>query len=456
MTTIRTLLAWGLLGLTALPTAGQEDLPLAEAIQRALATHPSIARARSGEAAAEAAVKGARAEFLPTSDLQARATYFDEPMPVNPIHGLDVSDFPNVQGFPDFARDLVQGDVGVRYDLYAGGARRFGLEQAEARREAAASRFASTRHQLLAATVSTYVRILSLDAVLDAQGRRIEALEAEHDRVEQLFAVGRAAEVEVKRIQAARAAAEAERVSLAATLDVAERELARLTGLEPSRTRVARLIPLDPALGPPPPRAVLESQALESSPEVAAAQAQLQASELAVELAGAERKPRVGTRGIFQEFGTFDGLETGEWQVGVDFRLSLFDGGRIAARVGQARAERDQARARLEESRQEVLEALDQALAALERAQARTVSLQEAAEQFREVVRVEALRLEHGAGTQVDYLQAVSELAAAESALAESRFAEIVARTDLARATGTLEPEWIDGRLTASRQESHP
>lgn len=437
------------------PRAAAEDadgtLSLPEAVEHALADHPSVAEARSGEAAAAAGLAAARAAFRPRSDLAAGAQLFEEPMPVTPIHGLDVADFPNVRGFPDFSEDLVQGEVAVRYDLYAGGARKAELAGAEARGDAASSRLATARQGLTAGTVAAYTRVLSLAAVHAAQVRRIGALEAERRRVEQLFAVGRAAEVERKRIAAALAAAEADRVRLAAHLELAERDLARLTGLDAARTRVDRLEPLAAAPPPPRPRDELAARALAASPELTSAGAEVAAAETAVRVAAAGRRPRLGTRGAFVEYGTFDGLDAGEWQVGLSVSLSIFDGGRTAARVSRAEAERDAAVSRRETVRRRLLAELDSALADASQARARAASLAEAVAQYREVARVEALRLEQGVGTQADYLDAEADLLSAESAFQEARFAEIVAYTELARVTGDLDLAWIESRLTEER-----
>lgn len=434
--------------------AGEESgdtLSLTDAVELALADHPSVAEARSGAAAAAAAVASARAAYRPRSDVSAGAELFEEPMPVSPIHGLDVSGFPNVRGFPEFSDDLLHGEVAVRYDLYAGGARRAELEGAQARGDAASSRLDTARQRLTAITVAAYTRVLSLAAVMAAQERRLEALEAERRRVEQLYAVGRAAEVERKRIAAALAAAEADRVRSAAGLEVAQRDLARLTGLDPSRTAPDRLRPLAATPPPAPPRDELAERALAASPDVRGAAADLAAAETAVEVATAGRRPRLGTRGAYQEYGTFDGLDTGEWQVGLSVSLPLWDGGRTAARVSRARAARDGAAARLESVRRQVLGELDRALADATQARARAASLAEAVEQYREVARVETLRLEQGVGTQADFLDAEADLLAAESAYQEAGYAEIVARSELARVAGALDVAWIDANLKEER-----
>jgi outer membrane protein TolC len=68
-------------------------------------------------------------------------------------------------------------------------------------------------------------------------------------------------------------------------------------------------------------------------------------------------------------------------------------------------------------------------------------------ERFSEVVRVQKLLLDEGAGTQTDYLNAEADLLAVRASLADTRHAAILARVDLARAAGRLTPEWLRQNL---------
>lgn len=421
------------------PAAGGR-LTVQQAVAAALSYHPAVAAARSGEEAAAAEVDRAAAERRPRLALKANATRFEEPVPVTPIHGF------GLDSFPPFDRDLAQGELTVRYDLYAGGAHAADLERARAEREAAGRALAGAEDRVIGGTVAAYVRVLGLAGVLAAHDLRLEALEAERGRVEQMFEVGRAAEVERKRIAAARAAAAAERIRLTTALDTAERELARLTGLPVGEVRAPRLAPVAPA-GPPPEREPLADRALAASPEVARARAEVAAAEAAIELADSVRRPKLGVRGTYQEYATFDALETGEWQAGLELTVPLLDGGGVAARVRAAEAARDAAEARLELVRLQVLGDLDRALADAAEAAARAASLAEAVASYAEVARVEALRLAHGAGVQSEYLDAEADLLAVRAELAEARFAEVAARTEAARVAGTLDPAWVDDTL---------
>lgn len=456
----------------ALPAASQEAGPVAtgavltlpEAVAAALAHDPAMDEGRYRERAAEAAVDEARADRRPTAGLRASAFRYQEPVPVTPIHGFGFG------RFPEFDRTVGQGELSVRYDLYDGGADAARLDRARAEADAAGRSLATSRDGLVAATVAHYVRILSLESVLEAHQHRIGALEAERDRVEQLFRAGRAADVDRMRVGAALAGAAAERVRLESSLDLAERDLARLTGLPTAATRAAALRPVTLAEAAPdevpelpgaavatpsdsdalrlPDRETLVRQALDANPRVGQARAEVAAAETAVELARSQGRPTVGVRGAWQEFASGDGREAGEWLAGVEVTVPLFDGGRVAARVRGAEARVQAATARLEDLRQAVREELDGALADLRQASARAAALEEAVEQYAEVARVEALRLELGTGTQSGFLDAQADLLEARADLAQARFDRITARTRVARVAGTLDPAWVKTRLT--------
>jgi outer membrane protein len=170
------------LAASALPAvAAPQDVRLTvqEAVAAALAHHPSVAAARSGEEAAAAEVDRAAAARRPRVALKASATRFEEPVPVTPIHGF------GPDSFPPFDRDLAQGELTVRYDLYAGGAHAADLERTRAQREAAGRALAGAEDRVIGRTVGAYVRVLGLAGVLAAHDLRLEALETERGRVEQ-------------------------------------------------------------------------------------------------------------------------------------------------------------------------------------------------------------------------------------------------------------------------------
>ena len=420
-------------------------LDLNEAVTLALAHHPSLAAAEAERRAAEAGVAESEAAWRPRAQLGASARQYEEPVPVTPIHGFGPGEFPG------FDQTLVRADLTVRYTLYDGGGRTARGEQARALAGASGAAVESATQELIGRTVAAYLRVLGLAEVLDAHGRRLEALAAERRRVEQRLEAGRAAEVERRRVEAARAAAEAERVRLAANLDAAERELARLVGSEPEQTHAGNLIAIALAEEAPPHREALARQALDASPRAARARHEIVAAAAAIEVAASGRRPSVVASGEHQEFASSDGYEAGEWIVGLELRVPLYDGGGVEARVARAEAEHEAAEERLRLAEEALLAALDRVLADLAEARARAASLAEAVASFEEVARVEALRLEVGAGIQADLLAAEADLLAARAGLAEARYAEQGARVDLARVTGALDAGWVQRTLVGER-----
>lgn len=153
--------------------------------------------------------------------------------------------------------------------------------------------------------------------------------------------------------------------------------------------------------------------------------------------------------GRYQSYGDSDADFSNEWNAGVQAQLPIFTGGAISNRVGQAQSASAAAEADARLARTRLEDDLDRALAALDEARSRIVSLTTAVDQFTEVARIEQLRLDAEAGTQTDFLEAESQLLVAEAALVEARHAEIAARVEVARITGTLDLAWIEKALEA-------
>jgi outer membrane protein TolC len=250
------------------------------------------------------------------------------------------------------------------------------------------------------------------------------------------------------------ASAEAERVRLASAVDNSERELARLLDAPVDDTRAARLAPVRLDSSSPPSREELAASGVEASPAVAQARSQVATAEAGIELARSIIRPDIRAVGNYNEWTSSQGDFTGEWNVGLQFTVPLFDGGVARRRIARAEAGVVEAREQVRLAEVQVREDVDRAAAALEEAEARIASLAKAEERFAEVVRVQKLMLDEGAGTQIDYLNAEADLLGARASLAEARHAAALARVDLARAAGLLTPEWLRKNLIPETAET--
>jgi len=423
---------------------GQEQtvtsrLTLQQAVERALDYHPSLQMAEAGVEAASATLGEAKSQWWPRVQLEASATRFQLPMLTAPIHAF------TPEAIPPFDRTLYAGSAMVGFNVFDGGGRtaRIGMANAEAR--GANAQGESTRQTLIASVTISYLRVLSAKGVLDAHESLMTALTAELDRVNRRMAEGTAARVELLRAEAALAAADADRVAATATLDVAERNLARLIGVPFEETDANRLQPVDlsAVATEERQRSTYHQLASATNPHLDQARENLKAAESGRKAAVAEWWPSLELMGGWIGYGYPGGLST-EWQLGAKLHYPIFTGGARSSAVTRASAQTDGAREQLRMEELSLQESVDIAVTALNETQSRVLAMTRAVEHLAEVARIEQLALDAGAGTQVDYLRAEADLSRARASLVEMRHTEIAARVELARVTGELSQEWLD------------
>lgn len=425
------------------PAAAPLDLGVV--VEAALASHPSVAGAAARLRAAEAVAAGERAARLPTVATTATLTRYEKPMVVAPLHGFDP------MSPPSFDETLYQGHAAADYTLFDGGARRSRIRAAERVAGGAEAGVAAARDAVVAEAVSSYLAVLTAEAVRAAHAQRVAALETERGRAALLLEQGKAPRVAVLRTEAAVSRARAELEAAAGGLELALRRLARVSGLELERIRSAPLREVSAAADQAPEREALMAAALESNPRLREAERRVAAAEAGVGAARAANLPRVSLAGRYSAFGSPDTELQPEWNAGVQVSYPLFTGGARGRAVERARAEASGAEAEARLVAREVADAVDRALLAHRSARSRVTALEAAVAQSAEVARIEALALDAGAGVQTDYLQAEAGLLEARAALAEARHAVVEARVRLAQATGRLTVEWITGMTEVER-----
>jgi outer membrane protein TolC len=425
----------------AASVALEERLTLAEAATRALSYYPSVQVSAAQVDAAEAAIQEAEAARFPELDVAANLFHHQDPMIVFPFHAF------NLDLLPPFDRDLWQAQAGLSYLLYDGGSRSARIEESRARRESALTSLLDARQQLLLGLVQQYLSVLSIARTLEAQDRSLQALAAELDRVSRLFEVGRAASIDVLRVEASIAAARAERVRLASSLDIAQRNLARFLGSDAAEARASNLVPVAVRGEPLPAREEILRGALESSPRTRQAKEELAAAEATVDLSRGRQFPSIHLDGRTINYGSLSGENSFEWNVGVSVAYSVFDGGSVSSAVARNVSAARGAMERLRWMELEVEGEVDRGIGAVAEARARIESLATAVARFDEVSRIEKLRLDTGVGIEADYVRAEAERLSTEADLIEARYSEIAARAGLARTAGTLSPEWIEQNL---------
>ena len=421
----------------ARPASGIESLTLRQAVERALEQHPSIGASRAGRDEARAAVDEAMASWYPTLRLSGSATRYEQPMPVSPIHGFRPGEV------PPFSESVLQGGLAFTYILFDGAGRLGRVRLARAKAATAEVALDAAQQLLIARVISAYLDVLSKKQILDAEGRRLAALQAERARIGQLLDAGRAAPLQALRVDAAIASAEADRVRMSTGLDAAERELARMLDWAVEETRADRLEAVALCDTTPPQRHALVALALKTNPSLQQARDQLLASRASLMTARSARWPELRLVGNYLDYAGADGDQTFEWNAGVQLSFPIFTGGAIRKGIARADAASRGAGEQIRLAEIQLQQDIDRALSAVDEARARVVSLDKAVTSFDEVARIEKLSLEAGSGTLTDYLDAEADLLAARANLVDARYREIIARAELARIAGMLSRQWL-------------
>lgn len=424
---------------------GPASLTLAEALVLALETHPAVGQAEAAQAAASARLSQAQSTRLPWLAAQASLGVYQEPMVVAPIHSLDMTNP------PEFDRNLLQGAVTLGYTLYDGGGRGARIRRAEAGDGAAAAAGVAADMDVIVQTSAAYLGILSGWEILQAAESQRGALEAEAGRVRQFLREGKAARVDLLRVEAALSRVQASEISARSDLDLARSRLARLTGLPLEAVETALLAGVGSREGRLPSRDEVLALAGTSNPELSQAREALAGASAGVREAKAGWFPKVEAGGRYNDFGTLSGGHVQEWQALVQVSYPLFSGGSRSGDQERAAAEERQAAESLRMARMKVEDDAEAALASLLEARALREALEVAAAQSEEVARIEALALEAGAGVQTDFLGAQAELFRARAYLSQARHGEILARIQLARVKGELSLGWIQENMEVMR-----
>jgi len=359
-------------------------------------------------------------------------------MLVAPLHGLDFT------VLPEFDRTLFRGNVDLTWTVFEGGGRTARIRGAEARYGSSAARAEEVRQDLAARVVNVYTGLLTLRTARDAQEARLVALHSELDRVERLLAQGRAAEVERYRAQASIARAEADVAELEAGILARTHELGRLVGfadgsLKPDMLRPVTLSTADPdssVIAPASPGG-------STPPEIVAAQSAVRAAEADHSAASAEWFPRLYLAGGLRSYGGGNVDLSTEWQAAIGLEYPIFSGFARSHRVQAASEAVVAAREDLRTTELTVSDRADRALEAVRGAAASASALSTAERHLVEVVRIERLSLDEGAGVQTDYLRAEADLAETRAAHARAVNLHVAARAELARARGVLTADWV-------------
>lgn len=370
---------------------------LEEAIAAAMAHAPEIEAARADADAADARIREARGQGLPSATLSGSIGYGH----------LDPRGF---FGLPAANVTPRTAQLAIEQPLFMGGRISAGLAQAKAGSEAAHAGESLTRSQIVVGTVQAYGDVLTAHRMVTLYGQMVEQMEEIHRQAQLRFKAGESPSTEVAQAAARLAEAQAAHEAARGLAVSADARFVNLTGLAPQDLQP---FPANPAM----PESLDEALdiARTNNPALAQAQAALEAARAGARGARAERLPTVGA---FAEGSTirdqfFPDYRADGATVGVRARWQFFSGGRVSAKITESDSAVRAANARVRAARAAVDEQTISAFQGVRSAmlvEAAAASQALAAAQARDSVRHE---VRVGMKPQLDLLDAEREATAA-------------------------------------------
>lgn len=405
--------------LSSLPARAQDTVQvvtLEQAVQMSLAADPRVVAAQSGISNAQATLQQARGAFLPT--LNVSSTYGNSSNErLDPNSGNRVS-------------ESYTANTQLGYELFSGGRRGAERRSARAGRDAAEAGLRSERYTAVLATTEAFYAAAAAEEVLGAARQREGRAQQQMSFAQTRLDVGTATRSDVLRAELEVGNARIAVIDAETAVRTSRLTLGRRVGVDrPVRPAPTALPGEAPAL-PSPER--LGMLAVERSPSVLAAQADLRAAQAATRASHSTYMPSLRATAGYDWFSFEFPPSERSWSVRLTASLPVFNGFQREAGVTRARAAQRTAEAAARDAavfaRTEAATAAEEVRAAGERA---AVSLR-AVELARADLEIQQERYQLGATT-------ILELQASQVTLADAEVAAVRARQALATSLARLE-----------------
>ncbi|MCC2597596.1 TolC family outer membrane protein [Pusillimonas sp. MFBS29] len=420
-----------LLATWILPGHAQQPAPeqdLLDIWQMALQRDPIYAASRAGREAEQEKIPQARARLLPYISADAVAEQSDR----RRISGMNDS---RSDGRALWSLTLTQPII----DLRAWG----GLEQAEYIAGLADIQQANAYQDLLLRVSQAYFDVLAAQDTLRALRAQKAAIDTQLRAARQGFELGSTTIADTYEAQSRLDLINANELQAENLLQLSRDQLARLINERPGRLAT---LPSDTALPAPTPNRLTDwmDQSRQSSLEVTYAELTARIAETQIEIAKAERYPRLSLqaqtgsatdRGLYE---TNNGPRSLNSSVGLQLSIPIFTGGGISSVVREQTSRLQQARYSLENARRQAVEATQRHFSGVTSGLAQISALQAAERSSLASLQANQTGYEVGVRVNIDVLNAQQQLYETQRGLARARYDTLMNGLRLKASSGIL------------------
>ncbi len=426
---------WVLGGLTfaTVPAIAQNDeresWTLSRLVRYALDNNKGLAAARLGTDVAAEDVAIAEGQNWPQVDAVSSFQHF-------PIRSRLLFERHGKRLSNPFQESILSYGIQATLPLYTGGRIQREISVADAAVAASRSRAELTRQELIFNVTSTFYTYLRVRAVIAAGEALVRSVKESRRIAAEQVRIGRAARLDVLRLDARLSAVESQ---LTAARNDLDRTAATLTALLALPTDVPFKVVGDLTPGETTwDQEAAQNTALSKRPDLLALRRGVDAQRERIGIASARAGPRL-------DGSVFYGAATGEDRTGNDakfllnFRLPLYAGGILSARKRRAAARLRELEAKLAAAERSAFAEVERAVIELSSTKARLEAGARAITQAEEALRVESQKFREGRGTSNDLLLAEEALLRAKTDFAVAVSDNRISITALRFATGELD-----------------
>jgi outer membrane protein TolC len=414
-------------------------MTLAEAMARAQTATPAARALAATEQEAAAGLPQARAGYLPHVDIAQSIQRGDQPVFVFGSllsqRRFTAANFDIAALNTPPATTNVRTSVTLDQRVFDAGRTRFGVYGAALQRELAGLEQASGKQDLALDAARAFVRVLQLEADMQAADSAVAAATSDLERVRARRDVGLVTDADALAMEVRLADVRQRQIAAAGELAVARLILNDTVGL-----------PLDasPTLARPasptslPDAGALTAEALAARAERKQADVRVRLAENSRRLAESAFLPTVGVQGMWEFNGNHWTDQRSAWLVGAEVRFNVFNGLADRARLAGARQAEVRAAAERERATSRIAIEVRTAVTRLDTARARDNAGRAALAQARESQRIVRDRYETGLATITDILRAAEAVDDADARATAAEVDLILQGVAMDRALGRL------------------
>jgi outer membrane protein len=403
-------------------------LTLKDCINIALKQSPLIKTSELDIDASSEGYKASRGAILPRLDLNASYLKENQDIPFIPAQSTKIP--------AKFSDEVYSWNISMKIPLYEGGRLWSQINVSSVEKEIQGLKRDFTIQDVIANVTNTFNKLLQLKELRSAYQKSVEALERQRENTSLLVKTGRAANIELLRIDVQLANERQNLIKTEEAMNRTKNTLAFLMGIKSIEgIEVSGSLEKNERL-----ESVNVDELIRARPDVLLLEKRVAQSKIKVDIASSKRYPSVslvGNYGNRAGSGMNDREEV--WEAGVVASLNIFDGGITSAEIRREKILLEKAKEELRQAELRARLEIENALSLLKEAEERLKASEKAVAQSEEALRIEELKYKTGAGTITDVLLAQSAMSLSNANYYQALYDYNTALIEYKRAAGILE-----------------